>query len=120
MTAGRNDGSWRGYDADAVVVFAGLTGLVGLIVHAVLAVKLGPGYAIPTTIVAAAAGAAVLRGALGQALAKRIQGDSGTDLPPEQLLNELDELRGRVAELEERADFSERLLAQQRDGQAGG
>ena len=32
-------------------------------------------------------------------------------------LGDLDELRQRVGELEERVDFAERLLAQQRDGQ---
>lgn len=45
-----------------------------------------------------------------------------TDQPalPEDLearLGELDQLKQRVGELEERVDFAERLLAQQREGQ---
>src|SRR2546429_3205715 len=35
----------------------------------------------------------------------------------ERLLAELDELKRRVAETEERLDFTERLLAKERDGQ---
>jgi hypothetical protein len=34
----------------------------------------------------------------------------------EETLTELDDLRSRVAELEERQDFSERLLAQKDEG----
>ena len=53
----------------------------------------------------------VFRGPLGDALARRIGGDAGprpTDDP------ELAELRTRVAELEERQDFTERVLLQDR------
>ena len=38
-----------------------------------------------------------------------LQGDS------EQLLTEIDELKRRLAEVEERLDFTERLLARERD-----
>jgi hypothetical protein len=89
-----------------IVVFAG---------HVVLGLAVGPGYAIPTTIVGAVMAAVILRGPVGQALAKRLQGGAASDLPPEHVLNELDDLRTRLAELEERADFSERLLAQHRE-----
>jgi hypothetical protein len=89
-------------------------GFVGLVVHFVLAAKLGIAYAIPTTLVGLIGGAIALRGPLGQALARRISG-GGSELPPEQVLNELDELRGRLTELEERADFAERLLAKQKE-----
>lgn len=90
-------------------------GVLLLAGHVVLGIVAGPGYAIPTTIVGAVMAAVILRGPVGQALAKRIQGGGPAELPPEQVLNELDELRGRLAELEERADFSERLLAQHRE-----
>lgn len=89
---------------------------VGILVHGALAVSLGKGYAIPTTIIGIMGGAAVLLGPVGKALAQRLHGAPTTELPPDQVLNELDELRSRVAELEERADFSERLLAKQREG----
>ena len=98
----------------AIVAFFG--GLVLLAGHVVLGIVVGPGYAIPTTLVGAVAAAVILRGPVGQALAARIQGGAHAELPPEQVLNELDDLRGRISELEERADFSERLLAQHREG----
>ena len=60
---------------------------------------------------------------LVRAIARRIEGKSAR--PDPALMAELDELRGRVAELEqqqvrfheieERLDFTERLLAQQRE-----
>ncbi|HTS89075.1 MAG TPA: hypothetical protein VMG41_11335 [Gemmatimonadales bacterium] len=34
---------------------------------------------------------------------------------PAELLEELDQMRSRIAELEDRADFAERLLARQRE-----
>jgi hypothetical protein len=37
------------------------------------------------------------------------------DKPAPEFLAELEQLRGRVLELEERADFTERLLARERD-----
>lgn len=95
-------------------------GLALLAVHLVLGIVVGPGYAIPATIVGAIAGAVVLRGPVGQALARRIQGGAESELPPETVLGELEELRSRVLELEERADFSERLLAQSRQEPRGG
>jgi len=90
-------------------------GVVLLAGHVLLGIVVGPGYAIPTTIVGAIMAAVILRGPVGVALAKRIQGGGPAELPPEQLLTELDDLRGRIAELEERADFSERLLSQHRE-----
>jgi hypothetical protein len=91
---------------------------VGIVVlaiaaHAFLGVTLGRGYAIPTTLLGVIGAAAVLKGPFGDALAHRLHG--AAEAPSEQLLAEVDELRNRVAELEERVDFSERLLARQRD-----
>src|SRR2546422_9150075 len=75
----------------------------------------------------------VLAGPVGKALAEWIRGWSKTDEQwmamkaakhgvvlggdTERLLAELDELKRRVAEAEERLDFTERLLAKGRDGQ---
>ena len=75
----------------------------------------------------------VLTGPVGKALAEWIRGWSKTDDQwmamkaakhgvvlggdTERLLAELDELKRRVAEAEERLDFTERLLAKERDGQ---
>jgi hypothetical protein len=57
---------------------------------------------------------------VGQAIAERIRGGRVDGIDPE-VLSELDQLRHDVVELQERVDFTERLLAQQRDtAQLGG
>lgn len=70
--------------------------------------KLGPA-SIPIWLGVAGAAWLISKGAIGEAIAMRLRGGAG-DLPEETLI-ELDDLRARVAELEERQDFSERLLA---------
>jgi hypothetical protein len=50
---------------------------------------------------------------IGRAIADRIRGESAGADPA--LLEEVDRLRIQVAELHERVDFTERLLAQQRE-----
>ena len=72
----------------------------------------------------------VLRGPVGNALAQWISGWSKTDEqwlamkaakhggvpgPGDNVLAEVDELRRRLSEVEERLDFTERLLARERD-----
>ncbi len=72
----------------------------------------------------------VLRGPMGKALGEWIRGWSKTDqqwlamqaakhgavpAASESLLAEVDELKRRLAEVEERLDFTERLLARERD-----
>lgn len=64
------------------------------------------------------AGSFVLAGPIGKAIARRIEGHRGGadetgDL--EVRAAEADALRHRVAELEERLDFAERVLAQSRE-----
>lgn len=66
-----------------------------------------------------------LRGPLGKAIADRIAGRAGSARDREladRVTGELDELRHRVAELEERQDFTERVIARERtqDRLAGG
>ena len=86
--------------------------IVGVFGYVFLALNLGKGFAIPVGIVGAIASAIAL-GPLGRAIANRIEGNPAQEVLPEQMAAELDELRGRLGELEERMDFSERLLAQQ-------
>ena len=51
-------------------------------------------------------------GPIGQAIADRIRGVRSVPVPPDpELLAELDQLRGRLTDVEERVDFAERLLA---------
>jgi hypothetical protein len=80
---------------------------------AVVAVRIGEDFAIPVGIISAIAIAVVLRGPVGKALGKRLAGE--TDGQNEALLQELDEVRQRMGELEERLDFTERVLAQSQE-----
>lgn len=52
---------------------------------------------------------------IGRAIAERIRGTALTSEPHPEVLAEIDELRGHLAELQERMDFSERMLGQQQD-----
>ncbi|HEY4099964.1 MAG TPA: hypothetical protein VGM20_03710 [Gemmatimonadales bacterium] len=76
--------------------------------------RIGPA-SIPIWAIAGWAGMMIFRGPLGQALATRISGHSPADSPelPQEVYGELDDLRARVSELEERVDFSERILTKQ-------
>jgi hypothetical protein len=99
-------------------------GLLGVLAGLVKATEvLGP-VSVPIWLAVSVAGAFVLRGPLGKALAARISGElpesTGPVELPEELYAELDELRTRVAELEERQDFSERLLARHEGPPAAG
>lgn len=71
--------------------------------------------AIPIYGMTMVAAAVILRGPVGKAIARQIGGDApegGQVLDvPQEVYAELDELRARVLELEERQDFTDRLLA---------
>ena len=56
----------------------------------------------------------IFRGPLGAAIAERVRGGAPAAGDPA-LAAEVDQLRGRLAEVEERLDFAERLLAQARE-----
>ena len=83
---------------------------------------------IPITLFFSIAATVILRGPFGQALADRIAGrkpvDGSNDLAGreqvEHALGELDDMRQRLTDLEERQDFTERLLAQQREHRSVG
>jgi hypothetical protein len=73
---------------------------------------------ITTVLTAAVAGLIILRGPLGRALARRIEGavplaDGGSERIAhlEQRLADLEGAHLRMDELEERLDFAERMLA---------
>jgi hypothetical protein len=106
MTRQRDDhGSVLGLAFMAAFGAAGFT---------IVAVNLGPAFAIPVGIIALVAAAVVLRGPLGQALAHRLEGRAEAT-EDEAVLHALDEVRVQVAELAERMDFAERMLTQQRE-----
>ena len=53
---------------------------------------------------------------IGKAFAERIRAKTHEMAPPDpQVLAEIDDLRAQVAELHERVDFAERLLAERRE-----
>ena len=92
----------------------GAIGVVAVIGYVILAAKLGLGFAIPVGVVGALAATLALRGPLAKALLGQAPpSDAVAELAVAPLLAEMDELRNRVQELEERVDFSERLLASQ-------
>ena len=61
------------------------------------------------TVVSAVVFVKLLRGPLGQAIADRLR---GTAPPDSGVLEELEAVKARLAEVEERLDFAERMLAQ--------
>lgn len=76
--------------------------------------------AIPIWLFAMVIVIVAVRSSIAKAFAQRLT-DSKQELPaeslPPELYAELDDLRARLGELEERQDFSERLLASSRDPQ---
>lgn len=85
---------------------------------------MGPGEALAMiTLFLTVGGTIVLRGPLGKALADRIAGrhlamrtdDADLAAQLDRTTAELDDLRHRLAELEERQDFTERVLAAHRE-----
>ncbi|HEU5039826.1 MAG TPA: hypothetical protein VFT84_03335 [Gemmatimonadales bacterium] len=52
---------------------------------------------------------------VGKAIAERIRAQGAVPMQDPELLNEVDALRRDVTELQERVDFTERLLAQSQD-----
>ena len=77
--------------------------------------ELGP-FLVPISLFVSIAAVAIFRGPLGKALGERIAGrqlDTDTMAEAEVLHADMDELRFRIAEVEERLDFAERLLARQ-------
>jgi hypothetical protein len=101
---------WIG--ASFVGIGLGAAGVAGALAWVTSAI--GPA-AIPIWLFAVGGAALILRGPLGSALADRIRGTAQDDVPqmPPELYAELDELRARLGEIEERVDFSERLLTKQ-------
>ena len=77
--------------------------------------ELGP-FLVPMTLFVSLAAVAIFRGPFGKALGERIAGrqlDGESSAETEALHAEVDELRFRLSEVEERLDFTERLLARQ-------
>lgn len=95
----------------------GLLAVVGLFIVCPIALalmlassKLGAA-SIPIWMSVAGAAWLILKGPVGDAIGARLRGGPAQGELSDDALAELEELRTRLAELEERQDFSERLLA---------
>lgn len=107
----------RGY----LYVAGGFVGTAMAFGYALVSIRLGPEFAVPSLIVGVIGATVILRGPLGAALASRLSGASLSGA----LAEEVEELRQRLADVEsgaerladveERLDFAERLLAQRND-----
>lgn len=100
-----------------VLVAFTLLGLGAIAAFIVGAATIGEDFAIPAMIAAAVVSAIALRSPVGRALAERIRGDEMVaggmvDEELHLLRSGLERMEDRVLELEERHDFTERLLAQ--------
>jgi hypothetical protein len=75
------------------------------------------GQDVVVSVALAVAMVKTFRGPIGAALADRIRGGPAPDVGAADpaVVAEIDQLRGRLAEVEERLDFAERLLAQARE-----
>lgn len=90
----------------------GLAGMGLFIALAAASATLGP-VAVPVWAMAVAIVGVTVRSPVAKAFADRLAGRAGPEAAevPQELYAELDELRSRVLELEERQDFAERMLS---------
>lgn len=90
----------------------GLAGMGFFGALAAASATLGP-VAVPIWAMAVGLVAITVKSPIAKAFADRLSGRHGPDVVevPQELYAELDELRARVLELEERQDFAERLLS---------
>jgi len=101
---------------ETLYIAGGVVASVLLCAYVALSIVIGEDFAIPGLITGGVVAVLALRGPVGRALADRIH--AGAVAQPEipaELLDELDTMRGRVAELEERVDFTERMLARSQE-----
>ena len=90
----------------------GLAGMGLFIALAAASATLGP-VAVPIWAMAVGIVGVTVRSPVARAFADRLAGRAGPEAleVPQELYAELDELRSRVLELEERQDFAERMLS---------
>ena len=80
-----------------------------------LGVVVGEDFIVPAFITVAALTGYLANKDLGKAIAHRLRHGPEPIEASQEMYGELDDLRNRVLELEERLDFAERLLAQPKD-----
>lgn len=102
----------EGWIGDAFVGI-GLAGMGFFGALAAASAVLGP-LSIPIWGIAMLMIAVLVRSPVGKAFGERLAGraDDAMEGVPAELYTELDDLKARIVEMEERQDFTERLLAQ--------
>jgi hypothetical protein len=96
------------------LLVATVLGLAAIGAFVTMAMEMGSEFAVPGLIALGVVGAVIFKGPVGKALARRIESGPSAE-PPSEILNELDDVRGRLLELEERLDFTERMLSKARE-----
>ena len=95
------------------LIVATILGLAAIGAFVTMAMEMGEDFAVPGLIALGIVGAVVFKGPVGKGLARRIENGARAEPSPE-LMTEMDDLRGRLMELEERLDFTERMLSKAR------
>jgi len=96
------------------LVVATILGLAAIGAFTTMALTIGEDFTIPALIALGVVGAVIFKGPVGKALGRRLENGGPVEPSPEYLA-ELDEMRGRVMELEERLDFTERMISKARE-----
>jgi hypothetical protein len=115
------------HDASGYLYMALGFSMIGLVFGLAMVTRMIGPASIPIWGAALISLMVIGNGPVGKAIARRIGGEpppaGGTLEVPEELYAELDELRARMLEMEERQDFAERLLSQRPESErlsAGG
>lgn len=105
---------------------SGISPVIGMVVASGFFLMMGLSKAtgalgaasIPIWAMAIGGAVLVFKGPLGEAILRSISSDDRDPdqaVPSQEILQELDDLRAQMAELQERVDFTERLLARERE-----
>ena len=90
-----------------------ILGLSAIAAFTTMAMTIGEDFAIPALIALGVVGAVIFKGPIGKALGRRLE--NGPTEPSQEYMAEMDEMRARVMELEERLDFTERMISKERE-----
>ena len=101
------------------LLFGTILGFAGIAAFASVANRVGDDFIIPAVIALGVVGVTIFKGPVGKAIGRRISEGTPTSASPE-LMMELDDMRSRMLELEERLDFAERMLAKPQGERIGG
>lgn len=105
-------------DGVGYLYLAGGASILGLLFGLMMATQWLGSNAIPIWIGSLITLVIIANGPIGKAIGRRIGGElpaPGTTQVPEELYAELDDLRARMMEVEERQSFAERLIANRAD-----